>query len=186
MPRLDFLRFARKPPVSTGSLPPLRTSPPDEDGRLTTMAKGVNDVLNYYIQVTDTKASIFIAGSVAAASFLLTKFPDTMVARALYFIGAGGLGMGLVLATFVVLPRLPARSGCGSVFWGDIAGCGDASEYCGRFGKSAGAGLLDEEYSALNYHTARILRQKIRVLRGAILCFLGGVIAALAQYLLHG
>jgi hypothetical protein len=27
----------------------------------------VNDVLNYYIQVTDIKASIFIAGSVAAA-----------------------------------------------------------------------------------------------------------------------
>jgi hypothetical protein len=186
MPRIDFLRFTRTPPVSTGSELSPRSSPPDEDGRLTAMAKGVNDVLNYYIQVTDTKASIFIAGSVAAASFLLTKFPDTMLARALYFIGAGGLGVGLILATFVVLPRLPGRSGGGSVFWGDIAGCGDPSEYCDRFGKSAGAGLLDEEYSALNFHTSRILRQKIRVLRAAILCFLGGVIAALAQYLLHG
>ena len=57
----------RRPPVSTGVTPPPRTLPPDSDGSLTSMAKGVNDVLNYYIQVTDTKASIFIAGSVAAA-----------------------------------------------------------------------------------------------------------------------
>jgi hypothetical protein len=48
----------RRPPVSTGVTPPPRTLPPDSDGSLTSMAKGVNDVLNYYIQVTDTKASL--------------------------------------------------------------------------------------------------------------------------------
>lgn len=152
----------RRPPVSTGVAPAPRTLPPDSDGSLTSMAKGVNDVLNYYIQVTDTKASIFIAGSVAAASFLLMKFPVGFGPRALYFLAASSLGTTLVLATLVVLPRLPAKSGTGSVFGGDIAGCHDSTEYRDRFGKTASSGLLDEEYSVLNFHTARILKKRFR------------------------
>ena len=175
----------RRPPVSTGvSLPP-RQLPPDSDGSLTSMAKGVNDVLNYYIQVTDTKASIFIAGSVASASFLLVKFPDGWSGRILYTTSAVRLGICLVLATLVVLPRLPTRSGTGSVFWGDIAGCPTPAEYRDRFGATASGGLLDEEYSILNFHTSRILARKIRILRIAILCFLSGVLTALPQHLMN-
>lgn len=175
----------RRPPVSTGVTPAPRTLPPDSDGSLTSMAKGVNDVLNYYIQVTDTKASIFIAGSVAAASFLLMHFPNSLGARVLYFASAGCLGIALVLATLVVLPRLPARSGTGSVFWGDISGCTNPAEYRDRFGRTASAGLLDEEYSALNFYTARILEKKIRILRGSILCFLTGILIALPHHLIY-
>ena len=175
----------RRPPVSTGVAPAPRTLPPDSDGSLTSMAKGVNDVLNYYIQVTDTKASIFIAGSVAAASFLLMKFPVGFGPRALYFLAASSLGTTLVLATLVVLPRLPARSGTGSVFWGDIAGCTDSTNYRDRFGKTASSGLLDEEYSVLNFHTARILEKKIRILRAAILSFLAGILTALPHHLIN-
>ena len=175
----------RRPPVSTGVTPAPRTLPPDSDGSLTSMAKGVNDVLNYYIQVTDTKASIFIAGSVAAASFLLMKFPDGLGARILYFASASSLGVALLLATLVVLPRLPARSGTGSVFWGDIAGCSGPCEYRDRFGATASGGLLDEEYSILNFYTARILEKKIRILRISILCFLAGVLTALPHLLMN-
>jgi Family of unknown function (DUF5706) len=149
------------------------------------MAKGVNDVLNYYIQVADTKASIFIAGSVAAASFLLMNLPDTLGARVLYFASAACLGTALVLATLVVLPRLPERSGSGSVFWGDIAACAGPCEYRDRFGSTATSGLLDEEYSVLNFYTARILEKKIRILRVSILCFLAGVLTALPHHLLN-
>jgi hypothetical protein len=175
----------RRPPVSTGVTPPPRTLPPDSDGSLTSMAKGVNDVLNYYIQVTDTKASIFIAGSVASASFLLMKFPDAWSARTLYVSSAICLGISLVLGTLVVLPRLPARSGTGSVFWGDIAACATPAEYRDRFGTTASCGFLDEEYSLLNFHTARILARKIRILRISIICFLGGVLTALPQHLMN-
>ena len=149
------------------------------------MAKGVNDVLNYYIQVSDAKASIFIAGSVAAATFLLMKFPTGTAARTLYVSAAAFLGVSLVLATLVILPRLPTRSGSGSVFWGDIAGCGSPTEYRDRFSATASAGLLDEEYSVLNFHTARILEQKIRILRVAILSFLAGILTALPHYLMN-
>jgi Family of unknown function (DUF5706) len=182
---VPFFRTFRRPPVSTGATLQSRALPPDSDGSLTAMAKGVNDVLNYYIQVSDAKASIFIAGSVAAATFLLMKFPTGTAARTLYVSAAAFLGVSLVLATLVILPRLPTRSGSGSVFWGDIAGCGSPTEYRDRFSASASAGLLDEEYSVLNFHTARILEQKIRILRVAILSFLAGILTALPHYLMN-
>jgi hypothetical protein len=149
------------------------------------MAKGVNDVLNHYIQVSDAKASIFIAGSVAAATFLLMKFPTDTAARTLYFSAAACLGVSLMRATLVILPRLPKRSGAGSVFLGDVAGCGSPADYRDRFGATASTGLLDEECSVLNFHTARILEKKIRVLRLAILCFLAGGLTALPHYLMN-
>lgn len=176
--------FSKHPPVSTGSVT-ARALPPDINGSLTTLAKGVNDVLNYYIQVTDTKASIFIAGSVGAASFLLLKFPAGIGARMLYVTAAANLGAALVLATLVIIPRLPAFGSNGSVFWGDIAACSSPAEYRDRFGHTATAGLLDEEYSVLNFYTARILSRKIRILRAAILCFLAGVLAALTHHLVN-
>jgi hypothetical protein len=183
--RLFFFRLLRPPPVSTGAELPPRSLPPDTDGKLTTLAKGVNDVLNYYVQVTDTKASIFIAGSVASASFLLINFPHDWWLRALYVTAAVCLGAALILATLVILPRLPLRTASGSVFWGDIAGCTDPADYRDRFARTATVGLLDDEYSTLNFHTARILRRKIRILRAAIICFLVGVLAALPQYLIQ-
>lgn len=186
MASLIFLSSFRRPPASTGTTLLPRTLPPDSDGSLTVMAKGVNDVLNYYIQVSDAKASIFIAGSVAAATFLLMKFPTGAAARTLYFSAAACLGVTLVLATLVILPRLPTRTGAGSVFWGDIAGCASPGEYRDRFGATALAGLLDEEYSILNFHTARILQKKIRILRVAIICFLAGVLTALPHHLMNG
>jgi hypothetical protein len=91
----------------------------------------------------------------------------------------------LVLATLVILPRLPARSGTGSVFWGDISGCTDSTDYRDRFGKTASSGLVDEEYSVLNFHTARILEKKIRILCSAILCFLTGILTALPHHLIN-
>ena len=185
MIRLLFSAFSKRPPVSTGAVTSVRTLPPDSDGSLTTMAKGVNDVLNYYIQVTDTKASIFIAGSVASASFLLMKFPVGTGPQVLYVVAAASLGAALVLATLVVMPRLPAFGGKGSVFWGDIAGCSSAVNYRDRFGQTASAGLLDEEYSVLNFYTSRILGRKIRILRSGILCFLAGVLTALPHHLIN-
>jgi hypothetical protein len=183
--RLFFPIIFRKPPVSAGAEFKPRNLPPDTNGAITAMAKGVNDLLNYYIQVTDTKASIMIAGSVASATFLLMAFPAEWWARVLYVSSATVLGIALILATLVVLPRLPAQSGNGSVFWGDIASCESAVAYRDRFANTASAGLLDEEYSLLNYYTAQILRRKIRILRTSIICFLCGVLIAIPHHLMQ-
>ena len=39
-------------------------------------AKEINDLLNHYVTVMDTKASAFLAGNVAAATFLLREMPS--------------------------------------------------------------------------------------------------------------
>lgn len=184
VPLFRLLKPAGRPPKSYGTDPQPRTLPPDSDGFVTSMAKGVNDLLNYYIQVTDTKASIFIAGSVAAASFTLMGFPKQISLQILYVLGAGFLCASLILATLVILPRIPPTRDKGSIFWGDIAGCGSVVEYTRRFGDAAKAGLLDEEYTELNFHTARILQAKLGLLRLAILSFLFGVLMAVAQHLM--
>ena len=126
-----------------------------------------------------------IAGSVTAASFLLMTFPSYWWAKVMYLISASSLGSALIMATMVVMPRLPTRTGLGSIFWGDIAMSSSASEYRDRFAKAAVAGLLDEEYSMLNFHTARILGRKIRILRGSIMAFLAGVLLAIPHHLIN-
>lgn len=103
----------------------------------------------------------------------------------MYLISASLLGSALIMATMLVIPRLPTRTGLGSVFWGDIAMSSSAFEYRDRFAKAAVAGLLDEEYSVLNFHTARILGRKIRILRGSILAFLAGVLLAIPHHLIN-
>lgn len=185
MSRFLITSIFRKPPVPPPQDYRPRSMPPDTDGAITAMAKGVNDLLNYYIQVTDTKASIVIAGSVASATLLLTTFPTELWARVLYVCSATVLGASLVLASMVVMPRLPAHSGNGSVFWGDISSCESAIEYRDRFANTASAGLLDEEYSVLNYHTSMILRRKITILRSSIMCFLAGVLMAVPHHIMQ-
>lgn len=185
---MNVFRFPiifRKPPVSTGAELSPRSMPPDTNGVVTTLAKGVNDLLNYYIQVIDTKASIMIAASVTSASFLLSMFPDKFLSKLVYVSSASLLGGSLIFATLVVLPRLPAKTGRGCVFWGDIASCANAVEFRDRFASAAVGGLLDDDYSILNFHTARILGRKIRMLRSAILTFLGGVLLAVVHHLIH-
>ena len=43
-------------------------------------------------------------------------------------------------------------------------------------------GLLDQEYSLLNFHTARILEKKAQILPAAILCFLARILTALPHH----
>ena len=163
------------------SLPP-RTG--DDCG--TALAKGVNDLLNTYVQVADTKASIFIAGSVAAASFTLMGFPKQVFAQVLYFVGACCLFTSLVLGTLAVLPRIPRRRDQGHVFWGDIAACESAEAYALGFDIAAKEGRLTAEYAELNYHTAGILKAKLRMLRYSIMGFLIGTVVSVAQHLWAG
>ena len=185
---MNIFRFPiifRRPPVSAGAELPPRLLPPDTNGIITTFAKGLNDLLNYYIQVIDTKASIMIAANVTSAAFLLSMFPGNFLAKLVYVSSASLLGGSLILATLVVLPRLPTRSGTGCVFWGDIAASQSAVKFRDRFASAAVGGLLDDDYSMLNFHTARILERKIRMLRAAILTFLGGVLLAVVHHLVH-
>ena len=185
MVRKFFYNPNKNPSSFTEPEKDLREFPPDDNGVVTAMAKGVNDLLNYYIHVADAKASVMIAGTVASASFLLKAFPDNCVAQSVYLLAASCLGVSLVFAIWVVLPRLPSINGKGCVFWGDIATCVSAAEYRNRFASTVTAGLLDDDYCILNFRTATILHSKMRFVRRAILFYLGGVLLAVPHHLIH-
>ena len=59
---IPLFRTTRRPPVFTGANLLSRTSPLDSNGYLTAMAKGVNDVLIYYIWVSDAQPPFFVLG----------------------------------------------------------------------------------------------------------------------------
>ncbi len=48
------------------------------------IARQINGVLNHFVGVLDAKASAFLAGNVAAGTFLLREIPHPLWGRALF------------------------------------------------------------------------------------------------------
>src|SRR5688500_184722 len=98
-----------------------------DDPQRVVLAKGVNDTLNAYISITDSKAVAFLGGSTAAASFFLRDPPEGTLLLVCYALSAIGYVTGAVNAASVIFPRIPGR-GSGVIFWGDIASRESAQE----------------------------------------------------------
>ncbi len=144
-------------------------------------AKSINDQVNYYIQVMDTKASYFLAGNVAAASFLLQSVPDGGLAKSAYFAAIIFFCGSILVAGSVIFPRKP-RSGTSIIFWGDIAAKDSLKSYIEHFHNTLDSGLLDEQYCAQNFFASRLMRRKFKLLRWAISLFIAGLFCALLAY----
>lgn len=145
-------------------------------------AKSINDQINYYIAMMDTKASVFLAGNVAAASFLLKDMPVDGVGRAAYFLALTLFATSTLVAGGVIFPRLPAK-GNSIIFWGDIAAKPDAKTYVETFNRTVEEGFLDEQYAVQNFLAARLMRRKLRWLRTAISVFFTALFLAFFVYL---
>jgi len=149
---------------------------PDDTIRHISTVNGINKIINSYIILADQKASFLIAAGVAAPSFLLTMMPQGMgFATLLYFASTALFILSVILSMATIIPRIPMQ-GTGSVFWGDIATCGDLQTYQKRFDDSYENGKIKSEYVTLNYYSARILRSKFRCLRFSIIAFVIGSI----------
>jgi glucan phosphoethanolaminetransferase (alkaline phosphatase superfamily) len=144
-------------------------------------AKSINDQVNYYIQVMDTKASYFLAGNVAAGSFLLQSLPAEGLARAAYFAAIAFFCGSILLAGGVIFPRR-VKAGNSIIFWGDIAAKDSLSSYIEHFHNTLDSGHLDEQYCAQNYFAARVMRRKFKWLRWAVGLFFTGLFCALFAY----
>ena len=145
-------------------------------------AKSINDQINQYIAVMDTKASAFLAGNVAVASFYLGTMPESDDGRAAYYLALTLFGAAILVAGGVIFPRLPA-AGNSIIFWGDIAASPDFKSYQERFQRTLNDGFLDEQYCVQNFLAARVLRKKFRWLRCSILLSLAALIVAFFAYL---
>jgi pycsar effector protein len=146
------------------------------------VARRVNALLNQFVGVLDTKASMFLAGSVAAASFLLKDAPHNMWCRVIYFSSLSAYSASVVMAGATIFPRLP-KTGNSVLFWGDISSHKDIDSYVNHFDSVLGSGKLDEQYLAQNYHTARLLRRKYVCLRASIILFFIGLFTSFAVFL---
>ncbi len=145
-------------------------------------AKNINDYLNHYITVMDTKASAFLAGNVAAASFLLHDMPGQGWLRAAYVLALVLFADSVAVAGAVIFPRLPA-TGSSIIFWGDIAARQGLNEYIADFNRIVDGGQMDEQYCAQNFFAARVLRRKYNCLRWSIILFFAALLAAFGVYL---
>jgi hypothetical protein len=146
------------------------------------VARRVNALLNQFVGVLDTKASIFLAGNVAAASFLLKDMPPNWWCRILYFTAISAYAASVVMAGATIFPRRP-KTGNSVLFWGDIAEHQSAADYTEHFDKVLISGCLDDQYLAQNFLTAKLLHRKYKCLRFCIILFFIGLFTSFTVFL---
>ena len=145
-------------------------------------AKEINDYMNHYLTVLDTKAGAFLAGNVAAASVLLNDLPQGGAGLVAVIVSIALFAASTIAAGCVIFPRLPP---CGNsvIFWGDVAADADAGSYVQRFDSCINEGKLDEHYAMQNFFCARVLRRKFRWLRTGIFLFFLALATGFSSYL---
>ncbi len=157
------------------------TEPDPQQLRRIKIARQINGLLNHFVGVLDAKASAFLAGNVAAGTFLLREMPQEVFWRVLYFTALGGYAVSVLMAGATIFPRLP-KTGHSVLFWGDIAAYGSVKAYTDRFDEVLDSGQLDDQYLAQNFLTARLLRRKLRCLRASIALFFIALFASFAVF----
>lgn len=146
-------------------------------------AKDVNEYLNHYITVMDTKATAFLAGSVGAATFLLQKVPEGGALRVFYVVAVVLFGASIIVAGGVIFPRVPKR-GNSILFWGDIARQPNFQSYLKDFDRVVESGFLDEQYCVQNFQVARLLKRKFLWLRWSIVLFGAALFTSFGVYVM--
>jgi len=146
------------------------------------IARQINGLLNHFVGVLDAKASAFLAGNVAAGTFLLREMPHPLWGRIVFFVALASYAISVILAGATIVPRLP-KTGDSVLFWGDIAATGSVKAYTERYDAVLDAGRLDDQYLAQNFLTSRLLRRKYRCLRGCIVFFFVALFASFAVFL---
>ena len=158
------------------------SEPDPQQLRRIKIARQVNGLLNHFVGVLDAKASAFLAGNVAAGTFLLREMPHDNCWRALFFIALGSYAFSVIMAGATIFPRLP-KTGDSVLFWGDIAASKSVHDYATRFDAVLDSGRLDDQYLAQNFLTSRLLRRKFRCLRVSIAFFFVALFSSFAVFL---
>jgi len=140
--------------------------------------KGVNDYLNHYVTLTDSKAGALLAAAVAVGALLLSDGWHALTdegklarAAALLLLAAAS-----ACAASVIFPRLPSGRR-GVVFWEDIRSHSELADYVQAVGELDDTGV-ELEYAAQNYFVSDVVHRKMSTTRVAIGLFLAGIGAA--------
>ena len=68
-------------------------------------AKEINDYMNHYLAALDSKAGLFLAGNVAAASLLLKEWPPDLVGKTMTVISISLFAAFSFAVGSVIFPR---------------------------------------------------------------------------------
>ncbi len=140
--------------------------------------KDVNDYLNHYVTLTDTKAGALLAGSVAVGALLLSKdWPAITgpgqcaraVALVLLAVAAGH-------SLWVIYPRLPSGRR-GLIFWEDIRCHPDLDSYRAAV-QQLDEAKVEQEYAAQNFFVAPVVHRKMELTQRVIRWFVAGLAMA--------
>lgn len=146
-----------------------QSDPTQPDG----FSKGVNDYLNHYITISDAKAVAFLALNFVVIQFLMKDYFSMCWGFNLHFGALCFLVLSIIMAAFVLFPRLP-RGSKGLIFWEDIRERKSPQEYENEINKLTSC-KIEKEYSHQNYYVSNVLHKKMRLIQWEIGLFLAGI-----------
>jgi hypothetical protein len=142
--------------------------------------KGVNDYYNFYVYVTDLKASAFLAANLAAVVLALRVHPAWWFPADVRWLSLAAFGVSTFFCAWTVFPRLH-KGHMGVVFWEDVRLFPSITAYRQELGALNEKGVEDE-YAAQNWYVSNVLHKKNRAVRWAIGFFFVAVGLAVVSY----
>ena len=134
------------------------------------LCKSVNDYLNHYVVVIDSKAAAIGAASLVVVGLVVAPGAIKQVGI-LGWLGALSAAVSVLCSGAALYPRTP-HSNEGHLFWGDIIEFESASSYWESF-CALSEDEIEKEYALQNYSVSGVLRRKTALVRTAM-WFLGG------------
>lgn len=165
-------------------------SPPLGDDPRSGFGWNVNQYLNQYISLADTKVSLLVTADLAIIVLLLPNKPPAspLFFPIFYWLALTLLMLSTIAGFITFYPRVAKKDDGGLLFWRSIL------SYDGYNGEKGYKGYqkalqddltesskVEDEYARENYHLSKVLKRKNKAIQVSIICFGGGLLCALAS-----
>lgn len=139
---------------------------------------GVHLYLNQLLTLIYSKTTTLLAANMVLVSLLLSTRASTLLTLNFFYIGAVFFfALSAITSTSILFPRLHHHDAGGLIFWRAILLKRTPEDYHASI-QVLDKETVEEEYSKDNWHIAKTIRYKDRLLRTAIGLFICGMIFA--------
>lgn len=128
--------------------------------------KGINQYLNHYVSVADTKAAGILTVDFTLGGYLLTHIPPMGWPLVFHWTGLVLLIASGVSALHTLYPRTP-KIGSSIIFWEDIRARGTVDTYLDDLCHTD-EGEVERQYGVQNYLVSGVLAKKYGSVRWGI------------------
>ena len=161
----------------------MANTPPGDDPR-SGFGWNVNQYLNQYISLADTKVSLLVTADLAITVLLLpNKPPASPLFFPIFYWSALALLVLSTIAGFITFyPRVGKKEDSGLLFWRSILSYDGYKGYQKALQENlTQSSKVEDEYARENYHLSKVLKRKNKAIQVSIICFGGGLFCALAS-----